>query len=218
MAEHVQILRRAGWALVVIGVLDIGFMIYCVANQMSYSSSLNIFAVIAGIFLLRGSLGAARVVTWFSAFMLAGFSIGSLVVFPWMQPLEFWLLEFRNDPLGSLILIALLPVVLLALFWIYKTLRSPAVIEARVTEGHTPGAPYSAFLAGGALALAMGVLLQLAFNGESAEKAVRLATQQYGSQYKYFVSSVNWAGDHVSARLTAYNDKESKEVEVEWTD
>ena len=49
--------------LVVVGLLDIGVLIYCIANGISYSSSQNIFAVIAGLFLLRGSLVAAGLCT-----------------------------------------------------------------------------------------------------------------------------------------------------------
>ena len=70
MAEHLRILRRVGWALVIIGALDIGVMVYCIVNGMNYSSSLNVVAVGAGIFLLRGNLGAVRTVSWFSAFLL----------------------------------------------------------------------------------------------------------------------------------------------------
>jgi hypothetical protein len=216
MAEHLRILTRVGWLLIVVGVLDIGFMIYCIANQMSYSSSLNIFAVIAGILLLKGSLGAARIVTWFSAFMFSGFLVGSLVVFPWLQPMEYWLLTFRADPLGALASIVLIPAVLSVLFWVYRELSSPQVLEARAVAGHKPGVPRSAFAAGTALAVLMAVLLQLTLKGESAEEAVRLAREQYGSEYQYFVSSINWTGRHVSARLTGYNDTASKEIEVEW--
>jgi hypothetical protein len=148
--------------------------------------------------------------------MLSGFLLGLLMIFPWMQPLEYWPLAFREDPLGSLVSIVLVPVMLFMLFWVYTTLRAPPVLEARAAAGHRSGVPRSAFVAGSALAVIMAVLLQLTLKGESAEKAVRLATEQHGSEYKYFVSNINWAGRHVSARLTAYNDKESKEVAVEW--
>ncbi|WP_129647633.1 hypothetical protein [Peristeroidobacter agariperforans] len=191
-------------------------MIYCITNQMSYSSSLNIFTVVAGIFLVRGSLDTARIVTWFSAFMLSGFLLGSLIISPWLQPLEYWLITFREDPLSSLGSMVLLPAVLFMLFWVYRELRSPPVLEARATAGHKSGAPRLAFLAGSVLAVVMAVMLQLTLKGESAEKAVRLAAEQHGAEYRYFVSSINWAGRHVSARLTAYNDKETKEVAVEW--
>ena len=40
-----QILHRVGLALIVFGLLDIGLMIYCIFNGVSYSSSFNIFAV-----------------------------------------------------------------------------------------------------------------------------------------------------------------------------
>jgi hypothetical protein len=201
---------------VVVGALDIGFMIYCITNRISYSSSLNIFAVVAGILLLRGSLGTARVVTWFSAFMLSAFLLGVFMVFPWLQPLDYWLLKVRESPWSFVLSIVLAAVVLGWMFWIYRQLRLPLVMEARVAAGHKPGVPTSAFVAGGALAVFMGVMLQLTLKGESAEKAVRIAAQEYGNEYKYFVSSINWTGSHVFARLTAYNDKESKEVEVRW--
>jgi len=71
-AAQTAILRRVGTVLVVVGLLDIGGLIYCMANNVSYASSLNIFAVIAGLFLLRGNLGAAGLVRWFAAFLLAG--------------------------------------------------------------------------------------------------------------------------------------------------
>ena len=216
MAEHLRILRHVGWVLVVIGLLDIGFMIYCIANRMNYSSSLNVFSVVAGIFLLRGSLGAARVVTWFSAFMLSGLLLCSFLVFPWLQPLEYWVLTFREDPVVSLVSILMVPVLLFVLFWVYRMLRAPPVVQARAAAGQRSGVPKSAFVAGSALAVIMAVMLQLTLKGELADQAVRLATQQHGSEYRYFVSSINWAGRRASARLTAYNDKESKEVEVEW--
>lgn len=111
--------------------------------------------VVAGIFLLRGSLGAARVISWFSAFMLSGFLLSSLIVFPWIQPLEYWLFGFREDPLGSLVSIVLALMALLMLFWVYTTLRAPPVLEARAAAGHRSGVPKSALVAGSAFAVIM---------------------------------------------------------------
>lgn len=216
MPEHLRILRRVGWVLVILGMLDIGFMVYCIVNRMAYSSSLNIFAVGAGVFLLRGSLSAARLVGWFSAFLFAGFLFGTLIITPWMAPLDYWLLTARRAPLQSVLLILLLVTVLVALFWIYRTLRAPAILAARAAAGQSIDSPKSAFVAGGGLAIVVAVLLQFALNGETAEKAVRLAAEQHGSEYRYFVSQISWAGRHLSARVTAYNSDESREVEVEW--
>jgi hypothetical protein len=218
MAEHLQILRRVGWALVIIGVLDIGLMIYCIVNWMNYSSSLNVFAVGAGIFLLRGSLGAARAVSWFSAFLLSGVLLSALIVFPWMWPLDYWLLTLGQEPLGFVSSVLFLVAMLLALFWVYRTLRAPPVLAAHAATGHNTGVPKSAFASGCVLAIGLAVLMQLTLKGETAEKAVRLATEQYGAEYRYVISSIHWSGGHVSARLTAFNQKESREVEIEWED
>jgi hypothetical protein len=148
--------------------------------------------------------------------MLSGLLLTSLVVFPLIWPLEYLLLSFRESPLMFVGSVASGLVVMLALFWIYRTLRAPVVLEAQTAAGHRAGVPKSAFVTGSALALALAVLSQLTLKGESAEKAVRLAAEQYGPDYTYFVTGINWAGRHVTARLTAYNESESKMVEVEW--
>ena len=216
MTEHLKILNHVGLVLVVIGVVDIGLMIYCIINEINYSSSLNIFAVAAGILLFKGSLRTARVVTWFSAFMFAGLCLASVIVFPWLRPLDYWLLYYHKNPFGSLLSISFAVALLYFLFWIYKKLRSPGVLKAMAEAGQKVGFPKSAFLTGSALAILMAVLLQLALKGDSAEKADHIATQQHGSQYKYFVTGINWNGNHVSAQLTAYNEQETKQVKIEW--
>jgi hypothetical protein len=53
-------MRRAGLALAAIGLLDIGYCFVAVARGESYSSSLNVFALVAGILVYRGSETAAR--------------------------------------------------------------------------------------------------------------------------------------------------------------
>ena len=204
--------------LVLVGVLDIGVMIYCIANELSYSSSLNIFALIAGVFLLKGHLGAVRYVTWFSAFMFSGLLLAFLIVFPWMQPLDYWLLVIRSHPIGSVAYVVLASAFFWMLFWVYRQLSLRAVMKARVAAGQHAGPPKSAFVAGAALAIFLAVMLQVTLKGAAAQEAKRLAAKQYGSEYSYFVSSINWSGNHVSARLTAYRENEAKEVAVEWTE
>lgn len=54
---HLRVLKRVGIVLVVVGLLYIGLMVYSIAKGVAYSSSLNVFALIAGIFLIRGARG-----------------------------------------------------------------------------------------------------------------------------------------------------------------
>jgi hypothetical protein len=97
MDDYRPSLRIVGIVLIVVGFLDIGWMIYCITNGMSYHSSFNIFAVIAGILLIRGGLRTASVVAFFSALMLSSF-IGMLLVFPLIEPFDLMLDSLRIYP------------------------------------------------------------------------------------------------------------------------
>lgn len=96
MKSYKDILRRVGLAFVSIGILDIGFTIYCTANKISYSSSLNIYAVVAGIFLLKGNLKAARIISWFIAISVGGYIV-RIVIAPFLRPDDHLLAYFRTE-------------------------------------------------------------------------------------------------------------------------
>jgi hypothetical protein len=130
-AEDLSALRRVGKALIVVGLLDIGLMLYCILRGLSYHSSFNIFAVIAGIFLVRGSLRAAGIVLWFAAFMLT--ALGCLVVaWPVIVPPGLALAELRlYTPwfAGSLVLgVAAVGF----LYWVTRQLRPFPVLPGRM--------------------------------------------------------------------------------------
>jgi hypothetical protein len=56
---HLAILKRVGAVLVVIGLIDIVWMIYCIVHKISYRSSLNLFGVIAGALLMQRQCGGS---------------------------------------------------------------------------------------------------------------------------------------------------------------
>src|ERR1700733_3594175 len=93
------ILKRAGFVLVAIGSIDFGWMIYCIFNGIAYSSSLNIFAVIAGILLIRGGLKTAGIVRWLALLTVSAL-VSVAVVFPILQPIGLSLAEIRFHTLG----------------------------------------------------------------------------------------------------------------------
>jgi len=216
MDNYLKVLKRVGRVLIAFGLLDIGFMIYCITRGQSYSSSFNIFAVIAGVFLFRGHLGAARVVTSFSAFMLTGFVGAVLVLFPFLQPFDLWITQVRLHPVSSLLYVGVASGVIALLLWVYTQLRSPAVVQARTAAGQSASPPKAAFLFGVLLVLGLSVALHFTLHGEAAANAMRLAKAKEGSAYKYCVTSMSWAGDHGRAAVTAYNDRQIKSVDVEW--
>jgi len=216
MEDHREILKRVGLALTVFGLVDIAFMIYSLAQGQSYSSTFNIFAVLAGIFLMRGSLGAARLVTWFSAFMLASFAGAVLLLFPFMQPLDLLIAQAKIYParLVTPWLVAAAAFVLLG--WIYARLRSPPVIAALLASGRSATAPRHAFVLGVGFVVFLAAMLKMTLHGTANEKAIELARHQLGPGYNYATQSIQWGGGHGRAVVAAYNDEEIQHVTVEW--
>src|SRR5437879_6953555 len=210
-----DILRRVGWALIVVGLLDIGFMVYCIMNGLSYSSSLNIFAVVAGIFLLRQSMKTASVVSFFAAFALTGVT-GAAILLPLLVPSDLLMTHVRLSPVSTISSVLVGIAFLAFAFWVYRSLTSPEVMEARRVAGVSAKTPVLAFVAGIALVIVLFSVMAVMTKGSSAEKAILKAKDKTGPGYKYYVTSMHWSGDSGSATVTAYNRAEIKEVKVEW--
>ncbi len=218
MTDYRAILKKVGFSLVAFGLADIAFMIYSVSHGQSYSSSFNIFAVIAGIFLIRGSLGATRVVTWFSAFMLTAFIGAILFLFPFLQPIGLLVTQAKLNPVWSITLWLMAVVVLVLLGWSYRQLRSEPVLDALKASGRSTAMPKLAIGMGIALVALSGAMLNMTINGAAGAKAIEMARQKIGPGYKYATQSIQWGGGHGSAVVAAYNDNEIKYIPVEWSE
>lgn len=217
--QHAQILRRVGAVLLVVGLIDIAVMIYCIANHISYSSSFNIFACVAGIFLLRGSLRAASIVRWFAVFMLTG-SAALLIAWPLMQPFDLTLAQVRLNPGTSFAAFAFMAFVLALLAWLIRELGREPVMAARASAGRKQRDMRVPAAAGVGLVAVMGIFLALLLGGEAADRAKSMAEQQVGPGYRFHVSSLNVAknsqGTFVSGVVTAWNDNEIRNLPVHW--
>ncbi|AXK40669.1 hypothetical protein DWG20_15260 [Crenobacter cavernae] len=216
---HTSILKRVGGVLLAAGLIDIAVMIYCIINRISYSSSFNIFAVLAGIFLLRGSLRAASVVRWLAVFMLAAFAT-LLIVWPFMQPFDLTVTQIRLAPGTFVVTTAFMVFVFGLLFWLARELGREPIQAARTSAGRKQRNMRIPAAVGVGLVAVMGVFLTFLLGGESAERAKSMAEQQIGSGYRFYVSSLNIAknnqGTFVSGIVTAWNDKEIKNIPVRW--
>lgn len=216
MNTYLETLKRVGAVLVIVGLVDLAYMVYCISAGESYSSSLNIFAVVAGVFLWRGHLGAARLVARFAAFFLAA-GIGTLLFLaPMLQPMDLWATQLRLNPISSIVALVVAAALMVLFSWTYRRLRSAPVLRALQSDGRPTAAPRLAMGIGAVLPLAMAILFHFTLSGDAGAKAIDLAKSEYGDQYKYSPTAINWAGNHVSARLTAYNDHEIKSVTVQW--
>jgi uncharacterized membrane protein YeiB len=225
MTDYKTILQKVGWVLIAGGIIDILVMIYCVTHEMSYSSSFNIFAVIAGIFLLRGSLKAARIISFFAAFISSGCA-GGLFILPFFLPFGLLLAYTRHETatvLGGLLLVFF---IMALLVWIYRQLTSTVVLsamdETRIDHTSFWRKPTMGFWVGGCLCVFMLVFMPLMLGGATAQEAKRRAADQVGQGYKFAVTSLNMSssgsGKHVFAEVAAYNDTEITNVVVEWSE
>lgn len=219
------ILRRVGNVLIVVGAADIAWMIYVISSGSGYSSSFNIFAVIAGVLLRRNGLRTARIVRVFAAFMFAGF-LGLLPVLLIIFPAELIQTYLQLTPVSQLLEWgAFLVAVLAMLWWVYRSLTAASVEKAiqaaelgRVRFWHHQK---SGFIAGMCLIAILGILLPLSNRSESAQEAIERARAQLGPSYSYFVSSLStsWtsrSGTYVRARVLAYTESSIEVVSLEW--
>lgn len=210
-----QILHRVGLALVVFGLLDIGVMIYCIVNGISYSSSFNLFAVISGIYVWRGHPWYVKWVTRAAGFYAAGFSTMvpmALILFP----VDLGALELRLHP-STVIVGAVATVGVVAfLIWVYGELRRAPMLAGYTVAGYSPGPFWVAPLSGATLILGAGVLIIVLMHGDAEQRAIGLATVKTGPGYHYFVTNLSYAGDRGTAEVLAYDDRVIKSVQVEW--
>ncbi len=215
MKEPNNPFRKVGIFLLVIGIIDIGVMAYCIAKKISYSSSFNIFAVIAGVLLIRGGVKTARVVRWLSAFIIISF-IGMLFLFPIAIPIDLLITQLKLDPVDMLGPYAFAILLVGILIWVYLQLSSYGALEKLKQAGYKTGKPKSALYAALAIMVFVGVMFAFLFNSKSAAKAKALAEEQLGASYKYHIGSLSISGNSGSAEVTAYNENEIKAVNVKW--
>lgn len=214
------VLKRTGAVLIGVGLVDIGAMAYCIANDIAYASSFNVFAVIAGVFLMRGSLRAASIVRSACVFLLCAV-VALAVVWPMIQPMDLTMTQLRLDP-GSAVLAAVVPLLVCALLgWLVMQLSLPAVRAAQVESGLRPRRLRTPIAAGLGLVLTVSLVLNfLLLDGESANKAKALAARQLGGAYRYHVSSLSIVntqeGTEVQAVVTAWNATEVRHLPVTW--
>lgn len=214
-------LKRAGAVVIAIGLLDIAVGVFCLVNGMNYSSSVNICAIIGGIFLLRGSLRAASIVRWVAVFLLA-VSAGVMLVWPFFQPADLTLTYFRVSPLSASFLLGAMAVFFALLIWVCRELGREPILAARAAAGRKTRDMRIPAVAGGGLGVALGTSVTLLLGGEWGSKAKSLAEQQLGKDYRYHVSSLSFTmnshGTSVAGFVTAWNEREIRSVPVWWDD
>jgi len=225
MKDHRLILRNVGWVFIAVGAIDIVFMAYCIFIKVNYHSSFNIFAIIAGVFLLKGNLKAARILAWFTALSIAAL-IGNIVLMPFLYPVDLLLTSIKLGPVNSLVSAAVFLAGLVFSVWSYRELTSEPVQLA--IEGSNDNTmpflrqPVRGFWIGGCLILIVAVFLHMLMSGATAAQVKQRAAVQAGDGYKFHIKSINMSsnsrGKSTYAIVTAYNNVQIKDIVVQWSE
>ncbi|BAY89926.1 MULTISPECIES: hypothetical protein [unclassified Tolypothrix] len=219
MHYYRAILKQVGIVLIAMGMLDLMYMVYRVftvgsnASDQSYSSP-GILIVVAGVYLIRGSLRTANIVRWIAAFGIAS-GLGSILMRSFSTPIALLTLEFRLEPSGFSMWYLSRIVETAVAYWIYRQLSAAPVMSVSRNSSLAVSIPKQAFFLGAGLTVLMPILLYITGDGLLGRKAVTLARAKYGTSYNYHVTALRWSSKNVSANITAYNDKEIKTVRVE---
>jgi hypothetical protein len=196
-------------------------MVYCMVNGISYSSSLNVFAVVAGVFLVRGSLAAASLVRWFSVFSLAVLCALALA-WPVLQPFDLTLTQVRVSPSASALSVLVVAAAIGLFAWLQRQLGKPPVLAATLAAGRKVRSMKFPAVAGLVLVALAAIVFPLMLSGEAGNKARAIAQGQLGAGYKYHVTSMSFSstssGTSGSARVIAWNEREVRVVPVEWSE
>jgi hypothetical protein len=213
------ILRRAGLVLVAVGLIDIAWMVYCIVNRIAYSSSLNLFAVIAGVLLIRGGLKTAGIVRWLALLAVSAL-VSVAVVLPFLQPIDLWLAEIRFRTLSVVTSSVVMVALAAALYWLARELGREPVQIARDAVGFKRRSARVPILCGFGLVVLLSLMLAVFLNGESAERAKREAAKEVGPSFALHVTSLyvndSLGRKSVSAVVTAWNNQEVRDIPVHW--
>jgi hypothetical protein len=216
-SAHTPILKRVGVALITIGGLDIMFMVYCLMTGRSYSSILNLPALIAGIFLFRQNLRAASIVRWWAVFVFAGFAT-ALPMFILVQPFDLTITELVLYPGATLLTVALTVGLLTLTGWMAYQLGREPIHTARDLAGRKRRDMRIPIALGLALSIATAGFSLNMLRGERAEALKAIAAEKLGPDFQYAVSSMQIVKSKNETRVfgmvTAWNVSEIKRIRV----
>ena len=215
----VSIIKRVGAVVLVLGLIDVGIIVYCIVHGVGYRSSFNIFAVAAGIFLLRGSLRTAAIVRVFALFMLCCFLwIPFLLVS--LMPWDLVVTMLRVCPERIVSNGAQWALLVFVLLWIIQELDRESVRTAMTEAGVEQHGFRKPAIAATVVAAIIGVGVTMMLHGEMAKRATALAQEKTGPGYRIFVHALNyrkdWRGVSVSAAVYAWNNKGIWDFPVHW--
>ena len=223
------ILKRVGVVLIIVGLVDIAYMVYFFSTGgSSYFSSFNIIAVIAGFFIRKGELRVAQFAGFFVRFGFLGIATAVLIT-PLIYPIGLIKTFLLITPLWKLLGWSAFTALTLGLLWWLDTNLQSSEVRALLREKRlhkrwpklVPSIKFFSIFCV-FLALAIVALFQYIEQTDTGQMAIAKARSELGSGYSYHLSAINVSstsrGRSVYATVTAYSDTEIRRSRVSWED
>jgi len=216
LTDYRAVLRRSAFTLFVFALLEAAVFAYCVERRISFGSSVGMLGVFVGFFLMRGSLRGAAF-THRGALLILGMSLPTLVVVPWIFPLDLLRAVCRLRPLSTFVIGGHSAVLLALCWWTARELNRESVRAARTALGRTPVDPRYPFGIGAMIGFTVAITVGLTLNGRTAAEAERQVAERYGNEYRY--KTIGLAGFHfiddsvVFVSVAMWNERELKVIE-----
>jgi hypothetical protein len=215
------ILKKLGQVLIAVGIVDIAIMFWTISRGGAYASSLNIFAVVAGFFLLRGSIRAAVWVLYLSAFFLTALT-SMLICWPFIQPIGLTVEQSRSNLVGVVGNSVFVLCMLVLFAWLLKNTNTPALRDAQISLGRKWTTIKTPIAMGIALVLVLSVVMFQMQRTASGQKAKEVARVKLGPSYEYYVSSLAFSSSSgvtsYKGEVTAWKRGDIRLVPFEWTE
>lgn len=103
-----------------------------------------------------------------------------------------------------------------ALLYVSRQRHVPAILEAFAVTGRLNRPRAAMFALAVAGLLLFGLLSQPTTKSDTDREAIRRAEQQYGPKYDYLVLRVDKRVGRITAIVVAYNEQETRQIELEW--
>lgn len=212
---QLAVMRKAGLVLAAVGLVDLASCILTVSRGGHHSSSLNIFALFAGLLVYRGSARAARFVVRGLSFLLGGFILVPLPLIA-ANPWRLLLLQIRLSAWSFIQGAAMYLALVAVLFWV-RHLLGGLRIHAQGEAARPLHRSIAAWIGAG-IPICLAVVLPVSLASDGGRRAAAEARRQLGPGYSFHVQQLSTWGGSGRAVVAAYTDSQLRYVTVQWDD
>ena len=210
--------RRLGWVLVIFGAADTALLAWSLQQKLLYPSPFNVFAIAAGVLMLRGSLTTAALVRWTAAFTLAA-TLAAVLAVPFLVDPGLLTAVWRLHPVASAAGVAALGLFLGVIAWMQFELERD-VVRAALERIGKRWRLWIAGLTGLVSVVVLAGCVAILLRGPFATEALARAHGQLGPGYRSQVVALgvffSRRGPYVAASVAGWNEREIRLVPLRW--